>query len=94
MSADIVCLASIEGMEKNSYNLTPSTQRPNDMLDRLVKIMKSYLNVKFVIEHIDRFFMDFTTKEMLLNYFDSNWVASHKLCKFTYYSFFFGFCSL
>ena len=68
--------------------MSSSTQWENDMLDRLVKIINNCLNVESVIEHIDSCFMDFATDTNFLKYFHSNWVAGHKLCKFTYDSFF------
>ena len=49
--------------------------------------MKSCPSATSIVEHVDKFFMDFVTEEKFLDYFHTTWVAGDKLCKLSYCSF-------
>ena len=84
----ILCIWHVlQAWKKNLGRLSTTPKQANAMFNRLGYIMKLCPNATSIVEHVDKFCMDFTTEEKFLNYFHTTWVVGDKLCKLSYCSF-------
>ena len=84
----ILCIWHVlRAWKKNIGRLSTTPEQENAMFNRLGYIMKSCPSTTSIVEHVDKFCMDFATEEKFLNYFHTTWVAGDKLCMLSYCSF-------